>query len=68
MPQPAANWEDTYLVLVQDCEVDRRSKYLTDWETEFLASIRTQLENSRTLSIKQIETLEGVWEKATKNG
>lgn len=60
------NWTDEYRQLVSDCEA--RESRLTDWERTFIDSISKQLDNARPLSVKQIETLEAVWERATKKG
>jgi hypothetical protein len=35
----------------------------TDWERDFIASLARRLEMGRTLSEKQKETLERIWEK-----
>ena len=51
---------------IDDCEA--RESRLTDWERNFIDSIRSQVEAGRYLSEKQIETLDSVWEKATKKG
>lgn len=53
-------------VLIQDCE-DREER-LTDWERGFLDSIGKQLEHTGHLSLKQIETLERIWDTATAKG
>jgi len=61
-----ATWVDEYLQMIEDCE-NRESK-LTEWEIEFLESIGNRLAADIPLSQKQTETLENIWEKATKNG
>lgn len=60
------SWADEYLTLVEDCE--RRESRLTDWERQFIDSIRRQLEEGRRPSKTQIEKLDEVWEKATAKG
>lgn len=59
-------WTDEYLTLVDDCE--KRESRLTEWQAEFIDSIRRQLENEKPLSIRQVETLENIWELATADG
>lgn len=59
-------WTDEYLTLVDDCE--KRESRLTQWQVEFIDSIRHQLENEKPLSIRQTETLETIWELATAEG
>lgn len=49
--------------LIEDCE--RRSDKLTDWEAQFVDSIRRQFDERGSLSPKQIEKLEEVWERIT---
>lgn len=60
------SWADEYLTLVEDCE--RRESRLTDWERQFIDSLRSQLEEGRRPSKTQIEKLDEVWEKATAKG
>ena len=52
--------------MVADCET-RQSK-LNDWEVLFLDSIDIRLSRGITLTPKQEESLEKIWEKATKEG
>lgn len=59
-------WADEYLTLIEDCE--RRSDRLSDWERGFVDSLYRQLAEGRQPTPKQIETLDAVWEKATKRG
>lgn len=54
------------LTLVEDCI--RRESRLSDWERSFVDSISDQLARGRSLTAKQIETLEEVWERATAKG
>jgi hypothetical protein len=60
------DWADEYLQLIDDCEA--RESRLSDWERNFIDSLRGQIERGRTLSPKQIETLDNVWERATAKG
>jgi hypothetical protein len=61
-----ASWIDEYMTMVEDCE--KRESRLNDWERGFIDSIKKQLEDCELLTGKQIERLETIWEKATKNG
>lgn len=54
------------MTLVDDC-IERESR-LSDWERSFVDSIADQLGRGRSLTVKQIETLEKVWERATAKG
>lgn len=54
------------MTLVDDC-IERESR-LSDWERSFVDSIADQLGRGRSLTVKQIETLEEVWERATAKG
>lgn len=62
----AVDWTSEYLTLIEDCEA--REEHLSDWERSFIDSIKTQLADGRRLSPKQTDTLDGVWERATKKG
>lgn len=61
-----SDWEIEYLTLLEDCE--KREGCLTDWERNFVDSLTKQIEAGRRPSLKQIETLDSVWEKATQRG
>jgi len=61
-----ATWIDEYMTLVEDCE--KRESRLTEWEGSFIDSIRNRLEQELPLSLKQIETLDAIWERVTANG
>lgn len=52
--------------MVADCEA--RESRLGDWARSFIDSIGRQMAAGRTLSPKQIERLDEVWEEATKAG
>lgn len=60
------HWSDEYLTMIEDCE--HRESRLTEWEQGFIASLRSQIEDGRRPTEKQVETLDKVWEKATENG
>lgn len=54
---------DEHIQLIEDCE--RRESRLSEWEVGFIASLREQLERGRSLSDKQIDVLDRVWDQAT---
>jgi hypothetical protein len=61
-----ADWREEYLTMIEDCE--KRERKLSAWDVDFLESIKERLGDNRTLTPKQIECLDGIWEKATANG
>ncbi len=61
-----ADWRDEYRQQIEDCR--QRDRMLSAWDADFLDSIESQLDDSRTLSVKQVEKLDEIWEKATSQG
>lgn len=61
-----SSWADEYITLIEDCE--KREGRLSDWERNFIDSLRRQIEAGRRPSAKQIETLSDTWERATARG
>lgn len=61
-----ADWRDEYRTLIEDCR--KRDRKLSAWDADFLDSIETRMNENRTLTPKQIEKLDEIWEKATANG
>jgi hypothetical protein len=59
-------WADEYLTQIEDCE--KREGRLNDWERGFIDSLRRQIEGGRRPTPPQIETLDRIWEAATKRG
>ncbi len=59
-------WDQVYLDQVTDCE--KRESRLTDWERIFIDSIRSQIEQGRRPTQKQVEILDRIWEHATLKG
>lgn len=57
--------DDTH-TMIEDCEA--RESRLSDWERSFIDSIKYQLASGRGLSVKQAETLERIWDSATRKG
>jgi len=54
--------EDTRQLL-DDCEA--REESLTDWERNFIDSIRHQFDKNGSLSERQYEVLEKIWNRIT---
>ena len=61
-----SDWRDEYRQQIEDCR--KRERMLSAWDADFLDSISERLDDSRTLSPKQIEKLDEIWEKATSKG
>lgn len=59
-------WADEFLTLLDDCE--KREERLSDWEAQFVDSLRRQIEEGHRPTGKQIDVLDEVWEKVTANG
>lgn len=55
------SWEDAVLREIED-----RADDLTPWESEFVESIRRQLECGRHLSEKQIDVLSDIHDKRVR--
>lgn len=49
--------------LITDCET--RSEKLSEWEASFIQSIREQFDRRGSLSDRQLEILDKIWEKVT---
>lgn len=49
--------------MVEDCE--NRESRLTDWERLFISSISDQLCKGGTLTERQAEKLDDIWERVT---
>lgn len=49
-------------------ELSSAAQRLSDWELGFVDSLQRQLAEGRRPSAKQIETLDTIWERATKRG
>ena len=49
--------------MIEDCEA--RYTKLSEWEQQFIDSISKQLEHGRSLTDKQRERLEQIWERVT---
>lgn len=58
-----AHWSEEYLTLTDDCE--KRSEKLSEWELQFIDSLRRQIEDGRMPTRNQIEKLDEIWERVT---
>ena len=54
---------DEHAIMIEDCE--KRESKLSDWERSFIDSISMQLSKGRSLTDKQAETLDAIWERVT---
>lgn len=52
--------------MVADCEA--REERLSDWEREFIDSLSNQINKGRSLTDRQAEKLESIWDRATERG
>jgi hypothetical protein len=55
--------QEEILQMIQDCE--NREGQMSEWEQSFIDSISTRLGNGYSLTDKQKETLERIWNKVT---
>ena len=61
-----SDWRDEYRTLIADCR--KRERMLSSWDVDFLDSIESRLDDKKPLTEKQIECLDGIWERATAKG
>ena len=61
-----SDWRDEYQTMIEDCR--KRDHMLSAWDADFLDSIESRLSGNNTLTAKQIEKLEEIWNKATSKG
>lgn len=54
---------DEWDTLIQDCE--NREQRLSDWERQFIDSVRRQIDAGHPLTAKQSDTLNDIWDKVT---
>ena len=54
---------DDIAQMIEDCEA--RDTKLSEWEQQFIDSISRQLAKNGSLSQKQQEKLEAIWERIT---
>lgn len=54
---------DEHATMIEDCE--KRESKLSDWERSFIDSIWMQLSKGHSLTAKQAETLDTIWERVT---
>lgn len=60
------DWRSEYQQQIDDCR--KRERKLSAWDADFLDSIENRLNENRTLTPKQTEKLDEIWEKVTRNG
>ena len=60
------NWQDEYQQMIKDCE-NRESK-LSEWEENFIDSLYDWIADDKIPTSKQVEKLENIWERVTRNG
>lgn len=60
------DWSDEYLIMIHDCEL--RESRLTNWECQFLDSLRHQIERDFRPTEKQLNMLDKLWRQATAHG
>jgi hypothetical protein len=60
------SWAEEYHQMIHDCEL--RESRLNDWERNFINSLDRQLASGKRPTKMQEETLEAIWDKATKKG
>lgn len=60
------DWRDEYRQQIADCR--KRDHMLSAWDADFLDSIAGRLDENRTLTVKQVEKLDEIWDKATSKG
>ena len=53
-----------YQQMVEDCE--KRESKLSDWESDFIDSLANRVCRGHTLTDKQAEKLQKIWERVTK--
>ena len=58
--------QEEALQMIADCEA--RESRLSEWEAGFIDSLSKQIERGRSLTEKQDETLNKIWDKVTENG
>lgn len=61
-----SDWTSEYAQLIEDCE--KRESRLSDWDREFIDSIKKRLADGTPLTPKQVEKLDEIWERATARG
>lgn len=52
--------------MLDDCE--ERESRLTEWESDFVASLRDQQSYRASFSYAQSQKLEEIWERVTRQG
>lgn len=50
------------------CDCSARESQMSEWESDFIESITDRLEEGKSLTRKQAEILDRIWEKVTASG
>jgi hypothetical protein len=58
-----SEWTEEVRQMIVDCET--RSASLSDWEVKFIDSISLTVGVGKSLTPRQYDTLEKIWEKVT---
>lgn len=61
-----SDWSTVYIDQIEDCE--KRESKMTEWELGFISSLRSQIEDGRRPTQKQIDALDKIWEYVTAKG
>ncbi len=61
-----SDWTSEYILMIEDCE--DRAENCTEWEITFLDSLKRSIAQGLRPTVKQIEVLDRIWERATKRG
>lgn len=61
-----SDWTTEYLQLIEDCE--HRESRLSDWDRQFLDSLKRQIADGWEPSGKQLAKLDDIWDRATARG
>lgn len=54
---------DEQILMIKDCE--EREEKLSDWERNFVQSLRERVDKNLSLTDRQIEKLNQIWDRIT---
>ncbi len=60
-----SNVED-HAQMVEDCE--KRESRMDEWEQDFISSLSDRLGDGKSLTDRQADKLDEIWEKVTEGG
>jgi hypothetical protein len=58
--------EDDVLAMIEDCE--NSESELTEWEADFIESISDQIGRGLSITAKQVDKLDSIWQRVTREG